>query len=157
MVLSGLYAEVHSESCQTFKIQLFPKINQNLSIKETIGITKQCSHRASSQTGLFCFKIMLQGVRIYCNKPKSMSKDRRWEKKELKTVYQRISCLYDHLEATGRRVFAYRKEPTNEMDRITVARAPTHSYCQEEVVGQVQQKFSSLQLQNPSTKEGDRN
>ena len=51
----------------------------------------------------------------------------------------------------------YRKEPTNEMDRITVARAPTHSHCQEEVVGQVQQKFSSLQLQNPSTKEGDRN
>ena len=41
-------------------------------------------------------------------------------RKILKTIYQRISCLHDNSEATGWRVFASVKEPTNEKDKNAV-------------------------------------
>ena len=87
-------------------------------------------------------------------------------RKSLKTIYGRISYLYDNLEATGWRVFVTRERSTNNVDQNAVSLVRTNSDCKGEVVVHVKQKstwlypyfypchialWKSLQLENTST------
>ena len=54
--------------------------------------------------------------------------------KKLKAIYQRISCLYDNLEATDWRVLAIHEESTNELNKGAVVEVRTNSHCNEELV-----------------------
>ena len=57
-------------------------------------------------------------------------------KKSSMTMYQRISCLFDNLNTTWQSV----KEPTNKLEKNTVAVVRSNPHCEKEMVGAVQQK-----------------
>ena len=86
-------------------------------------------------------------------------------RKSLKTIYYRISCLYDNLEGTGWWVFVTPERANPRSGRDAVSLVHNNSHCKEVVV-HVQQKspwlypyfypwptafWSSLQLENMST------
>ena len=72
--------------------------------------------------------ILLQEFAL--GRPQNGARGLCWWKKEPKKIYQRISCLYDNLDATGWQVFAMR-ERTNQSGVVAVVR--TYSHCKEEV------------------------
>ena len=62
----------------------------------------------------------------------------------LKTIYYRISCLDDNLEATRWQYLQHVIEPINKLDKNAVSLVRTNSHCKGEVVGDVQEKFPLL-------------
>ena len=101
--------------------------------------TERCPlHGGSSQTGLFCFKnLLLLGFGVYGNQPQSVSRDQFWEKEE--RIGNILEDMFTTWQPLAGECLKYLEEPTNEVDKYTVAVNLTNSHCKEEFSGHVQQ------------------
>ena len=110
----------------SFRVSFFSKLGDNnvITVKpfhskhhqdlKIVSVTERCPlHRGSSQIGSFCFKTCSRKLGYSTIDPKVFKEAHVARRESLKTIYQRISYLYDNLEATGWLVYAMR-ERTNQ-------------------------------------------
>ena len=88
--------------------------------------------------GFFASKTCSKVFQYSTNDPKVCKEAVIGRGKNLKTIYQSISCLFDDQEATVGECLQCMKENTNKVEENVVVR--TNCHCKEEFVGPVQEK-----------------
>ena len=100
---------------------------------EIVSVIEKCPlHRGSSHLGLFCLNWLF---RVLCNRPQGVKRLVLLEKRaQRKYIREHYVYLIIWKPLFGKCLQCV-KEPTNEVDKNTVAMVCTNSHCKEGVVG----------------------